>query len=66
MINEPNSLSDRRIWMLKLNRATGALSVDSAFRDEGSTHPGLSFDRRNWPHGNSGTAVPHGTVFGGR
>jgi hypothetical protein len=63
MLNEPNNLSERRIWMLKLNRATGALSVDSAFRDEGSLQPGLSFDRTSWPHGNSGTAVPHGTVF---
>jgi hypothetical protein len=65
MVNDPKSVSERRIWMLKLDRTTGALSVDSAFRDEGSTRPGISFDRPSWPHGNSGTAAPHGTVFGG-
>jgi hypothetical protein len=38
--------------------------LDSAFRDANSTRPGVAFDRVSWPHGTTGTAVPHGTVFG--
>lgn len=64
MVNEPGATSERRMWMLKLDRGTGALSLDSAFRDAGSARPGLAFDRDRWPHGATGTAVPHGTVFG--
>ncbi|HUQ80416.1 MAG TPA: hypothetical protein VM076_04740 [Gemmatimonadaceae bacterium] len=32
--------------------------------DAGSPRPGVAFDRASWPHGATGTAVPHGTVFG--
>ena len=42
----------------------GALAViDLARKAEGSSRPGLAFDRATWPHGATGTAVPHGTVF---
>jgi hypothetical protein len=64
VVNEPGPTAERRVWMLKMDRATGRLALDSAFRDEGSTRPGIAFDRANWPHGATGTAVPHGTVFG--
>lgn len=64
MVNEPGPTAERRIWMLNVDRRTGRLTVDSAFRDEGSTRPGVSFERQDWPHGRTGTAVPHGTVFG--
>ncbi len=64
VVNEPGATSERRIWMLQLNRATGQLALDSAFRDAGSMRPGVTFDRADWPHGASGTAIPHGTVFG--
>jgi hypothetical protein len=50
--------------MLQIDRATGKLTLDSAFRDAGSSRPGIAFDRENWLHGATGTAVPHGTVFG--
>ena len=63
MANEPSSIAERRLWMLQLDRATGRLAVDSAFRDAGSSRPGVSFDRPTWPHGATGMAVPHGTVF---
>jgi len=63
VVNEPGAAAERRIWMLQLD-AAGRLSVDSAFRDSGSSRPGIAFDRVNWPHGATGTAVPHGTVFG--
>jgi hypothetical protein len=52
------------MWMLKIDRATGRITLDSAFRDAGSTRPGIAFDRADWPHGATGAAVPHGTVFG--
>lgn len=64
MVNEPSPLAERRMWMLQFNRTTGALTLDSAFRDAGSSRPGVAFDRATWPHGATGSAVPHGTVFG--
>ena len=64
VVNEPAPTAERRVWMLAIDRATGRLALDSAFRDAGSTRPGVAFDRANWPHGPTGTAVPHGTVFG--
>jgi hypothetical protein len=64
VVNEPGPTAERRIWMLALDRTTGALTLDSAFRDAGSARPGVAFDRERWPHGATGTAVPHGTVFG--
>jgi len=64
VVNEPGPTAERRIWMLRIDRATGVLSLDSAFRDAGASRPGVAFDRASWPHGATGTAVPHGTVFG--
>lgn len=64
VVNEPGPTAERRMWMLRFDRACGRLALDSAFRDSGSTRPGLAFDRASWPHGATGTAVPHGTVFG--
>jgi len=64
VVNEPAPTAERRMWMLQIDRATGQLALDSAFRDAGSTRPGIAFDRTDWPHGTTGNAVPHGTVFG--
>lgn len=64
VVNEPGPSAERRMWMLRLDRASGKLALDSAFRDAGSSRPGIAFDRTDWPHGATGTAVPHGTVFG--
>lgn len=51
------------IVMLRFDRITGALRYDEAFRDAGSSQPGVSFQRVSWPHGPSGHAIPHGTFF---
>lgn len=64
--NEPRVLSDGKTVLLGtsrcgLYRLTG---LDEAFRDEGSDRPGLTFDRASWPHGATGDAAPHGSVFG--
>jgi hypothetical protein len=64
VVNEPAPTAERRMWMLNIDRATGELALDRAFRDADSDRPGLAFDRAAWPHGATGTAVPHGTVFG--
>ena len=63
VVNEPGATAERRMSMLNVNRATGALTLDRAFRDAGSDRPGIAFDRAAWPHGATGTGVPHGTVF---
>lgn len=60
--NEPGG--EPRLWMLRIDSSTGQLTLDESFRDAGSNRPGVSFDRDQWPHGATGRAVPHGTVFG--
>jgi hypothetical protein len=64
VVNEPSPTAERRMWMLQVNRTNGQLTLDRDFRDAGSSRPGLAFDRAAWPHGATGNAVPHGTVFG--
>jgi hypothetical protein len=51
-----------RTYLLKLDQATGALTVDDAFRDIDG-QPGFSFAERDWPHGFKGVGTPHGAVF---
>jgi hypothetical protein len=48
--------------MVKLDEQSGQLAPDTAFRDTDGK-PGLSFDNRQWPHGWTGSATPHGVVF---
>ena len=52
-----------RLLLVHLDQATGALRIDDGFRDAGAATPGVSLDRASWPHGASGPAVPHGSVF---
>jgi hypothetical protein len=54
--NEP------RLYMLKLDETTGALTMDDALRDADGKS-GVNFDRSDWPHGWSGKGIPHGVVF---
>ncbi len=63
VVNSPGA-ADHRVWMARADAATGALSLDEAFRDPGSAEPGVDFNRASWPHGPTGDAVPHGVVFG--
>ena len=53
-------------WLLmaRFDQQTGALHLDSGFRDPGSSRPGINFDRQEWPHGKTGPAVVHGALFG--
>lgn len=52
-----------RLFLVALDRETGALRIDERFRDRDATTPGVTFAREQWPHGSSGPAVPHGSVF---
>ncbi len=52
-----------QLHLLTMQPKTGVLAVDTAFHDRGSHKPGVRFDRATWPHGATGAAVPHGTVF---
>lgn len=51
-----------RMYLLKLDEKSGALTIDDAFRGEDGK-PGFSFGPRAWPHGWTGEGQPHGAVF---
>ena len=53
---------EHRLFLLKLDQASGALTVDTAFHDAHG-RPGFDFDDRDWPHGWKGSANAHGVVF---
>jgi hypothetical protein len=54
---------EHRIFLVNFDPESGALKLDERFRDAGSDRPGVSMDGKSWPHGWSGDAYPHGTVF---
>jgi hypothetical protein len=55
--------TEPRLWMLQFDPLSGLLSVDTTFRQPGDDQAGISFDRQEWPHGKTGTGIPHGSVF---
>lgn len=52
-----------RVLMARFDPRTGALSLDPRFREEGAAQPGFGMADRTWPHGATGSGVPHGAVF---
>lgn len=52
-----------RLFIINFDPASGRMSVDRAFRDPGSSKPGISLAGANWPRGFQGNVVPHGAVF---
>ena len=52
-----------RLYIVDVNPATGQLAIDARFKDAGASGPGVSLIGKSWPHGFSGEAMPHGTVF---
>jgi len=52
-----------RLFLVNFDPATGKLTMDERFRDPGDARPGISMTGRSWPHGFTGNAAPHGTVF---
>ena len=63
VLNSGGYSASNRLYVVDLDPATGRLSMDKKFRDAGSTVAGVNFSARSWPHGWTGTASPHGTVF---
>jgi len=55
-----------RVLIVRLDPESGRLALDSTFRSPGAVLPGVNFDRADWPHGEAGTARPHGAVFSRR
>ena len=51
-----------RLFLLKLDQSTGALTMDESFHDADGK-PGFNFADRDWPHAWKGTGKPHGVVF---
>ena len=63
VMNSGGKGAGNRLFVIDFDPATGALTIDPRFRDPGSDRPGVALTGRTWPHGFSGKAVPHGTVF---
>lgn len=51
------------VLLLRFDEDSGKLTHDETFREPGAAGPGVSFDRAEWPHGETGKAVVHGAVF---
>lgn len=52
-----------RALIARFDPATGKLTIDARFREEGSTEPGFRMDNKTWPHGGNAKGIPHGAVF---
>lgn len=62
-LNSAGAGTGNRLFIIHLDPASGALTLDERFRDAGATRAGVSLSQKTWPHGFSGKAIPHGTVF---
>ena len=62
-LNSAGAGTGNRLFVIDFDPATGVLALDERFRDAGASRPGVSFSQKTWPHGFSGKAIPHGTVF---
>lgn len=54
------------VRIARFDSTTGSLAWDERFREKPDGPLGVSFDRAEWPHGKSGPAEPHGSVFSRR
>jgi hypothetical protein len=54
--------SESRLYIVKLDSATGALALDNTFHDSDGK-AGFNFEKQEWPHGWKGSGRPHGVVF---
>jgi hypothetical protein len=52
-----------RVVIANFDEATGLLTIDPRFRDDGATEPGMRMDNKSWPHGGNAPGIPHGAVF---
>jgi hypothetical protein len=63
VLNSGGEGASNRLFMIDFDPANGKVALDERFRDPGSARPGISMTGKTWPHGFSGKALPHGTVF---
>ena len=63
VLNSAGGGSGNRLYVVNFDPSSGALALDERFRDAGAARPGVSFTQKKWPHGFTGTAIPHGTLF---
>jgi hypothetical protein len=63
VLNSAGAGTGNRLYLIDFDPVSGALTLDTRFRDAGAARPGMSFSGRAWPHGFTGKAIPHGTVF---
>ena len=63
VLNSGGYAKTNRSFIIDFAPTTGALSLDRRFHDPDDTVPGVRLSARTWPHGFTGTAAPHGTVF---
>ncbi len=52
-----------RAVIARFDPASGQLSLDDRFREEGAREPGFRMDDKTWPHGGNAKGIPHGAVF---
>ena len=52
-----------KVVIARFDAATGQLSWDTRFRENGATEPGFRMDDKTWPHGGTAKGIPHGAVF---
>ena len=58
-----NNRLKNTLLIVDVDKKTGKMSFDRSFRDKRTGKLGFSFDRFDWPHGNTDSGVPHGSVF---
>ena len=63
VLNSAGGGSGNRLFMISFDPKRGALTLDERFRDAGAARAGVRLSAKTWPHGFTGTAVPHGSVF---
>jgi hypothetical protein len=52
-----------RVLIARFDPASGQVSLDERFREEGADEPGFRMDDETWPHGGQAKGIPHGAVF---
>jgi hypothetical protein len=52
-----------RVLIARFDPASGQLTLDERFREEGAGEPGFRMDDETWPHGGQAKGIPHGAVF---
>jgi hypothetical protein len=63
VLNSGGYAKGDRLYLFAFDPSTGALSLDTNFRDSADGRPGVNLSGKAWPHGFVGTASPHGVVF---